>query len=120
MAVWFTKFIMTHSHNRSTHTNLHTITNCYSYHTQLLALSVYTTDVPTQGPFVVFVTGLIVNQKFFHTTTARTETRVNTMTEPQETNHNTAIQNNDGSEPCLLYTSPSPRDATLSRMPSSA
>ena len=24
------------------------------------------------------------------------------------------------SEPCLLYTSPSPRDATLSRMPSSA
>ena len=24
----------------------------------------------------------------------------------------------DGSEPCLLYTSPSPRDATLSRMPS--
>ena len=23
-------------------------------------------------------------------------------------------------EPCLLYTSPSPRDATLSRMPSSA
>ena len=27
---------------------------------------------------------------------------------------------NWGSEPCLLYTSPSPRDATLSRMPSSA
>jgi len=26
----------------------------------------------------------------------------------------------DSSEPCLLYTSPSPRDATLSRMPSSA
>ena len=25
-----------------------------------------------------------------------------------------------GSEACLLYTSPSPRDATLSRMPSSA
>ena len=25
-----------------------------------------------------------------------------------------------GSTPCLLYTSPSPRDATLSRMPSSA
>ena len=25
-----------------------------------------------------------------------------------------------GSLPCLLYTSPSPRDATLSRMPSSA
>ena len=50
-------------------------------------------------PFAVFVIGLIVNQKFFHTTTARTETRVNTMTEPQETNHNTAIQNNDGSEP---------------------
>ena len=24
------------------------------------------------------------------------------------------------SDPCLLYTSPSPRDATLSRMPSSA
>ena len=27
---------------------------------------------------------------------------------------------NKGAEPCLLYTSPSPRDATLSRMPSSA
>ena len=27
---------------------------------------------------------------------------------------------NDLYEPCLLYTSPSPRDATLSRMPSSA
>ena len=26
----------------------------------------------------------------------------------------------DQSPPCLLYTSPSPRDATLSRMPSSA
>ena len=25
-----------------------------------------------------------------------------------------------GDQPCLLYTSPSPRDATLSRMPSSA
>ena len=25
-----------------------------------------------------------------------------------------------GDDPCLLYTSPSPRDATLSRMPSSA
>ena len=25
-----------------------------------------------------------------------------------------------GDNPCLLYTSPSPRDATLSRMPSSA
>ena len=27
---------------------------------------------------------------------------------------------NEGSSACLLYTSPSPRDATLSRMPSSA
>ena len=26
----------------------------------------------------------------------------------------------DGSSPCLLYTSPSPRDRTRSRMPSSA
>ena len=26
----------------------------------------------------------------------------------------------DQADPCLLYTSPSPRDATLSRMPSSA
>ena len=26
----------------------------------------------------------------------------------------------DRNQPCLLYTSPSPRDATLSRMPSSA
>ena len=30
------------------------------------------------------------------------------------------LTNRDESKPCLLYTSPSPRDATLSRMPSSA
>ena len=30
------------------------------------------------------------------------------------------VQLNDSIEDCLLYTSPSPRDATLSRMPSSA
>ena len=28
--------------------------------------------------------------------------------------------NHDGAPPCLLYTSPSPRDGLLSRMPSSA
>ena len=31
-----------------------------------------------------------------------------------------ALQSVAGAESCLLYTSPSPRDATLSRMPSSA
>ena len=31
-----------------------------------------------------------------------------------------AVQAEDGVFSCLLYTSPSPRDATLSRMPSSA
>ena len=30
------------------------------------------------------------------------------------------IKNEDANKICLLYTSPSPRDATLSRMPSSA
>ena len=30
------------------------------------------------------------------------------------------ITGQDTKNPCLLYTSPSPRDATLSRMPSSA
>ena len=30
------------------------------------------------------------------------------------------LLNAKGVKPCLLYTSPSPRDATLSRMPSSA
>ena len=33
---------------------------------------------------------------------------------------NKVIFENDVSSHCLLYTSPSPRDATLSRMPSSA
>ena len=33
-----------------------------------------------------------------------------------EKNHEVLVENNG----CLLYTSPSPRDATLSRMPSSA
>ena len=35
-------------------------------------------------------------------------------------NKNNNNNNNDEVEACLLYTSPSPRDATLSRMPSSA
>ena len=30
------------------------------------------------------------------------------------------VQQPEPPQPCLLYTSPSPRDATLSRMPSSA
>ena len=33
---------------------------------------------------------------------------------------NSGLQFYDGISTCLLYTSPSPRDATLSRMPSSA
>ena len=33
---------------------------------------------------------------------------------------NTSLTNLNGLNNCLLYTSPSPRDATLSRMPSSA
>ena len=32
----------------------------------------------------------------------------------------TQLQNQDPFAPCLLYTSPSPRDRSLSRMPSSA
>ena len=32
----------------------------------------------------------------------------------------TSYYDNNETYPCLLYTSPSPRDATLSRMPSSA
>ena len=34
--------------------------------------------------------------------------------------NNGGVVDGDGNDPCLLYTSPSPRDATLSRMPSSA
>ena len=37
------------------------------------------------------------------------------QTTKQANNNETAVP-----DPCLLYTSPSPRDATLSRMPSSA
>ena len=36
------------------------------------------------------------------------------------TRGNTDIRRNEAFNACLLYTSPSPRDATLSRMPSSA
>ena len=35
-------------------------------------------------------------------------------------NHNSTTVFRGGDNGCLLYTSPSPRDATLSRMPSSA
>ena len=38
---------------------------------------------------------------------------VGEVTKPETINYRTL-------KPCLLYTSPSPRDATLSRMPSSA
>ena len=45
-------------------------------------------------------------------------------TAPTYTNSSTVFwggtTNNDSHNGCLLYTSPSPRDATLSRMPSSA
>ena len=34
--------------------------------------------------------------------------------------YNFRLVGNDGREPCLLYTSPSPRDRSVSRMPSSA
>ena len=34
--------------------------------------------------------------------------------------HHTASQMTEAADPCLLYTSPSPRDGLLSRMPSSA
>ena len=36
------------------------------------------------------------------------------------TGHYYTTDKNKRTQPCLLYTSPSPRDATLSRMPSSA
>ena len=38
----------------------------------------------------------------------------------REVTHHTNPDESDQIETCLLYTSPSPRDATLSRMPSSA
>ena len=38
----------------------------------------------------------------------------------EETNTATLIEEFDNAESCLLYTSPSPRDRTRSRMPSSA
>ena len=34
--------------------------------------------------------------------------------------HKVIVENNGGFEACLLYTSPSPRDGQISRMPSSA
>ena len=40
--------------------------------------------------------------------------------EPHETPENALIRELEEELGCLLYTSPSPRDATLSRMPSSA
>ena len=44
---------------------------------------------------------------------------IDTMLEPQPWNA-FLHDKNDPSKPCLLYTSPSPRDRTRSRMPSSA
>ena len=57
-----------------------------------------------------------------HTTTTYDRiTTYTTVTVPRPNIHTTVMPTYpelDG--PCLLYTSPSPRDATLSRMPSSA
>ena len=39
---------------------------------------------------------------------------------PVKASFNSEVTLNTDGQPCLLYTSPSPRDATLSRMPSSA
>ena len=46
----------------------------------------------------------------------------NSVVAVMDGNEPTVIANQEGDRttPCLLYTSPSPRDATLSRMPSSA
>ena len=43
-----------------------------------------------------------------------------TVLEDEHTSSAFIITDRDGNQICLLYTSPSPRDATLSRMPSSA
>ena len=48
-------------------------------------------------------------------TTGPTITRTNNTT-----NHTNSHSNSSPSRSCLLYTSPSPRDRTRSRMPSSA
>ena len=47
--------------------------------------------------------------------------RNNDRSESSRAEGRTAVEGSPrGAGPCLLYTSPSPRDATLSRMPSSA
>ena len=56
------------------------------------------------------LTKIVVNEPEFHIKTLATG----------ETNTNIFKETDGSSETCLLYTSPSPRDATLSRMPSSA
>ena len=50
---------------------------------------------------------------------ATTLTELSTIATPTVTPAGTLIDDDDDND-CLLYTSPSPRDATLSRMPSSA
>ena len=51
---------------------------------------------------------------------AETEAAGSTGAESPTDNAESAITESTTSTTCLLYTSPSPRDATLSRMPSSA
>ena len=45
---------------------------------------------------------------------------INRRPQPGETRSNMHVGGTAEPDTCLLYTSPSPRDATLSRMPSSA
>ena len=46
--------------------------------------------------------------------------REKTMTQPEDAINRALMEFENGSDDCLLYTSPSPRDQVVSRMPSSA
>ena len=64
---------------------------------------------------ISFFSGLFIST-FLNTTITSTSFRKKTF----ENVEDDFVSNNNEEEICLLYTSPSPRDATLSRMPSSA
>ena len=80
-------------------------------------------SIPAYLPIVNIDTDMIIPKQFLKTI-KRTGLGKNLFFEMRYDDNGKEIQdfvlNNKPFNNCLLYTSPSPRDATLSRMPSSA
>ena len=84
---------------------------------QLNAVKLYMYNVGEEQCDIVIPGMLIIVQYITH---AATESQIRYSDVGNVFKYNMEVQQTSDCYICLLYTSPSPRDATLSRMPSSA